>query len=270
MARWSAGSDKVKAQSAPELNRVQPLTDIERQVYEWQMWVAGFGEEGQRRLKGASVLISRCGGVGGAVALELAAAGIGRLVLAHAGNLKPSDLNRQILMTQDWLGKPRVECAAARLRDLNPRVEIVALPENVSAANAGRLVGDADVVVDCAPRFEERFALNSAAVRQRKPMIECAVYALEAQLTTILPGQSACLRCFCPEPPATWTRRFPVFGAVAAAVGSLAAMEVIKVIAGFGQPLVGRMLTLDLRDMSFHMLRIRRDPDCAECRHLNS
>jgi len=246
------------------------LTEEELAIYDWQFPVAGFGQAGQQKLKGATALISRVGGVGGAVALELAAAGIGHLVLAHAGNLKPSDLNRQILMTHDWLGKPRVECAAARLRELNPRVEIAALPENVSAANAERLVGEADVVVDCAPRFEERFALNSAAVRQRKPMIECAVYALEAQLTTFLPGQSPCLRCLCPEAPATWTRRFPIFGAVAAAVGSLAAMEVIKVIAGLGQPLVGRMLTLDLRDMNFRMFRIRRDPACTECRHLNS
>ena len=246
------------------------LTAEELATYEWQFPVAGFGQAGQQKLKGATALISRVGGVGGAVALELAAAGIGRLILAHAGNLKPSDLNRQILMTQDWLGKPRVECAAARLRGLNPRVEIVTLPENVSAANAERLVGEADLVVDCAPRFEERFALNSAAVRQRKPMIECAVFALEAQLTTILPGQSPCLRCLCPEAPATWTRRFPIFGAVAATVGCLAAMEVIKVIAGFGQPLVGRMLTLDLRDMSFRIFQIRRDPACTECRHLSS
>ena len=128
-------SDNLNEQAAADSNRAQPLTEVERQVYEWQMWVAGFGEEGQRRLKGASVLISRCGGVGGAVALELAAAGVGRLILAHAGNLKPSDLNRQILMTHDWLGRPRVECAAQRLRALNPRLEVGPVGENVSEAN---------------------------------------------------------------------------------------------------------------------------------------
>src|SRR5213075_1885855 len=103
------------------------LNDFEKAAYEWQMWVPDFGEEGQKKLKSASVLISRCGGVGGAVAYELAAAGIGRLVLAHAGSLKPSDLNRQILMTEEWIGKPRVECAACRLRDLNSRLELMAL-----------------------------------------------------------------------------------------------------------------------------------------------
>ena len=92
------------------------LTDEEKAVYEWQIWVPEFGDEGQEKLKGASVLISRVGGLGSVVAYELAAAGVGRLVLAHGGNVKPSDLNRQLLMTHDWLGKPRVESAARRLR----------------------------------------------------------------------------------------------------------------------------------------------------------
>jgi molybdopterin/thiamine biosynthesis adenylyltransferase len=254
------------------MSRPQPeqrrLSAEDLATYEWQLPVAGFGEAGQARLKDATVLVSRVGGVGGSVALQLAAAGLGRLVLAHAGNLKRSDLNRQTLMTQDWLGKPRVECAAERLRALNPRLEIVAVPENPSTANAARLVGAADVVVDCAPLFEERFALNHAAVRLRRPMIECAVLALEAQVTTLLPGHTPCLRCLCPEAPASWRRQFPVFGAVAGAVGSLAAMETIKLLAGFGQTLAGRVLTMDLRTMSFRTLRVRRDPDCPDCRGL--
>lgn len=241
------------------------LTDLEKAVYEWQMWVPGFGEEGQRNLKGASVLISRCGGVGGAVAWELAAAGIGRLVLAHAGNLKPSDLNRQTLMTQDWLGKPRVECAARRLRELNPRLEILAVAENVVESNVARLVAQVDLVVDCAPLFEERYLMNREALRQRKPMVECAMYELEAQLTTILPGQTPCLACIYPQAPPQWKRQFPVFGAVAGMIGCLGAMEAIKVLAGLGEPLLGRMLACDLRQMSFRILRVRRDPECPVC-----
>ena len=97
-----------------------PLEDVDRATYEWQMWVEDFGEAGQQRLKNASVLVSRCGGLGSPVAYELAAAGIGRLIIAHAGNVKPSDLNRQLLMTHDWLGKPRVESASRRLREHNP------------------------------------------------------------------------------------------------------------------------------------------------------
>ncbi|HEY5915166.1 MAG TPA: HesA/MoeB/ThiF family protein [Verrucomicrobiae bacterium] len=243
----------------------QSLTDLERQVYEWQMWVDGFGEEGQRRLKGASVLISRCGGVGGALALELAAAGVGRIILAHGGNLKPSDLNRQILMTQDWLGRPRVECAAQRLRALNPRLEVVAVPENISETNVARLVEQADVVADCAPLFEERLLMNREANRQRKPMVESAVYELEAQITSIVPGQTPCLACACPEPPADWRRQFPVFGAVAGVVGCLGAMEVIKLLTGLGRPLLARLLACDLRTMSFRTVKTARRVDCEVC-----
>src|SRR3954466_15436336 len=138
----------------------EPLTAEERATYEWQMCVPGLGEEGQGKLKAASVLITRVGGLGGVVAYELAAAGVGRLVLAHAGTVKPGDLNRQILMTHAALGTSRVECAARRLRELNPRLEVVAVPENASADNTGRLVATADLVVCCAPLFEERLALN--------------------------------------------------------------------------------------------------------------
>lgn len=255
----------VNKQTAVESRPAISLTDIERQVYEWQMWVTGFGEEGQRRLKGASVLVSRVGGVGGVVALELAAAGVGKIILAHAGNLKPSDLNRQILMTHDWLGHPRVECAAQRLRALNPRLDVVAVPENVSEANVVRLVEQADLVADCAPLFEERYLMNREAVRQGKPMVECAIYELEAHITTIVPGQTPCLACLYPEPPPDWRREFPVFGAVSGVVGCLGAMEGIKLLAGLGQPLLGRLLTCDLRTMSFRTVRTARRQDCGVC-----
>src|SRR5271166_2833859 len=124
----------------------KPLTDAERALYEWQLWVPGFGEAGQQRLKGASVLVSRCGGVGGCVAYQLAAAGVGRLVVAHAGNLRLNDLNRQLLMTTDAVGSPRAELAARRLRELNPTIEIEAVAENVGPANVERLVGGVDLV----------------------------------------------------------------------------------------------------------------------------
>lgn len=241
------------------------LTPEERAVYEWQLDVPGFGEAGQRRLKGASVLISRCGGLGSVVAYELAAAGVGRLIVAHAGNVKPSDLNRQLLMTHSQLGKSRVESAERRLRELNPRLEILAVPENASEDNADRLVAEADLVVDCAPLFEERFALNRAAVAQRKPLVECAMYELEATLTTIVPGHTPCLSCYVPQPPPAWRRRFPVFGAVSGSVGCLGAMEAIKVLANFGEPLLGRLLRYDLRDLSFQVTTLRRDPDCRIC-----
>jgi molybdopterin/thiamine biosynthesis adenylyltransferase len=215
-------------------------------------------------------MVSRVGGVGSVVAYELAAAGVGKLVLAHGGNVKPSDLNRQLLMTHDWIGRPRIESIRRRLLDLNPRLEIVAVGENVSESNARELVQQCDVVVDCAPLFPERFAMNRQAVLQRKAMVECAMYELEAQITTIVPGRTPCLQCLFPEAPPTWTRQFPVFGAVSGTVACLAAMEAIKVIAGIGTVLAGRLLRMELRDMSFHTLKVSRNASCPVCGNIPS
>jgi molybdopterin-synthase adenylyltransferase len=243
----------------------RPLTDAEKARYEWQLWTPGFGEEGQRRLKGASVLVSRCGGVGGAVAYELAAAGVGRLVLAHAGNVRPNDLNRQLLMTEQAVGRPRMEIAPQRLRELNPHVEVEAVAENVTEDNVARLVGRVDLVAACAPLFRERLLLNREAVRQNRPLVDCAMYDLEAQLTVVRPGRTPCLACLYPEEPPGWRREFPVFGAMAGAVGCLGALEAIKVLAGLGEPLSGKMLLCDLRDMTFRQAVLKRRPDCPVC-----
>jgi molybdopterin/thiamine biosynthesis adenylyltransferase len=234
----------------------KPLDDEERATYEWQIWTADFGEEGQEKLKGASVLVSRVGGLGSVVAYELAAAGIGRLVLAHGGNVKHSDLNRQLLMTHEGLGKSRIESASRRLRELNPRLEVEAVPENVNEDNAARLVAEVDVVVDCAPLFAERFLMNREAERQGKPLVECAMYELEGQVTTFLPGETSYLESLYPETPPAWKREFPVFGAVSGTVGCIGAMEAIKVIAGIGEPLAGEMLVFDLREMKFRKLKL--------------
>ena len=246
-------------------NQPKKLIPEELDTYEWQMWVPDFGQMGQEKLKNASVMISRCGGLGSVVAYELAAAGIGRLVLAHAGNVNYSDLNRQLLMTYDWLGKPRIESAKRRLLELNPRLEIIAVNENVTSENVLQLVAEADLIVDCAPLFEERFAMNAEAVAQRKPIVECAIYDLEATITSITPGQTPCLACLTPEPPPAWTRQFPVFGAVSGTVGCMGAMEAIKIIAGFGKPLLGKMVRIDLRDMTFDTFNLARNPNCSVC-----
>ena len=244
----------------------KPLTAEERSVYEWQLGVAGFGEEGQKSLKSASVLVTRVGGVGGAAAMALAAAGVGRLVLAHQGNVRQNDLNRQTLMTADWVGKPRVESAQRRLRAFNPRVAVEIHDVNVGEDNVDALVASADLVVDAAPLFRERFLLNRAAVEQGKPMVDAAMYELEAQLTTFLPGQTPCLTCLYPGDPPGWRREFPVFGAVSTVIGSMAAMEAIKVLSGIGEPLLGRLLVADLRDMTFRTVRLQRNPQCLVCR----
>jgi len=169
---------------------MKELTDEERAIYEWQIWVEGLGESGQVKLKASTALVTRVGGLGGPLAQSLAAAGIGKLLLAHAGNTKPSDLNRQVLQTHAQLGKPRVESCRQRLLDLNPRLEVEAIAENVNEENAARLVEGADVVFDCAPLFEERLLLNRECVRQGKPLVDAAMFDLEGQLTTIIPGQT--------------------------------------------------------------------------------
>jgi molybdopterin/thiamine biosynthesis adenylyltransferase len=242
------------------------LADEDRALYEWQMWVRGFGEEGQRRLKNSAVLVTRIGGVGGNLAQQLAVAGVGRLVLAHAGNLRPDDLNRQTLMSQAGVGQSRAEQAARRLREFNAALEVEAVGENISAVNVERLVGRVDLIASCAPIFAERLLLNAAAVRQGKPLVDCAMYELEMQLTTVLPGKTPCLACLYPAEPPCWQRQFPVFGAVAGVIGCLGAMEAIKVLTGLGQPLASQMLVSDLLDMTFRKVQVVRNPQCTVCR----
>lgn len=246
------------------------LNEEEKATYEWQMTVPGFGEAGQEKLRNASVMVSRCGGLGSVVAYELAAAGIGKMVLAHGGNVKHSDLNRQLLMTHDWLGKPRIESVERRLKELNPRLEIVAYDQNVNEDNVVELTEQADVIVDSAPLFQERYLMNEQAVKQGKPLVECAMYELEAQITTMDPGKTACLTCLYPEFPDQWKREFPVFGAVSGTLGCIAAMEAIKVIADLGTPLHNQLLRFDLRHVSFLKTAIARRPDCRTCGALTS
>jgi molybdopterin/thiamine biosynthesis adenylyltransferase len=248
-----------------EDKKIPQLTEEERATFEWQFSIRDFGEDGQRKLKGATALVSRLGGLGGPLAYDLAAAGIGKLILAHGGNLKHSDLNRQILMTHDWLGKPRVESAERRLRELNPRLEVEAMPENITEENAAALVGKADIVFDCAPLFSERFLMNRECVRQRKPLVDCAMFSLEGQVTTIVPGETPCLACIYPEDPPEWKRQFPVFGAVAALAASIGALEGIKLLSGMGPSLLGRLLYYDTRAMAFQQIPIQRRPDCPVC-----
>jgi molybdopterin/thiamine biosynthesis adenylyltransferase len=241
------------------------LSDIERETYSWQLDLPGFGEDAQQKLKGATALVSRCGGLGGPVCQYLAAAGIGRLILAHAGNLKRSDLNRQILMTEAWLGKPRVRCAAERLQALNPRLEVVAIEANIDQSNAAELIGQADIVFDCAPLFSERLTMNAECVRQRKPMIEAGVFGMEGQVTTIVPGNSPCLACLFPEPPAVWQRRFPVLAPVPAIAAAIAAAEGLKLLAELGASLIGTLLYFDVSTMTFRHIELQRKPNCPVC-----
>lgn len=213
----------------------------------------------------STALVAGVGGLGGTVALYLAAAGIGRLILVHQGVLDLPDLNRQILMCPERLGESRVRCAQESLQRFNPAVEMEILDGRVHEANAFDLVGKADVVVSCRYNFEERDLLNRACVALDRPMVEAAMYGMEAYMTTILPGRTPCLRCLYPEFPDWDPMAFPVLGAVSGTLGCLAATEAIKVLADIGPPLLGRLLYFDLSDMIFRKFRVKRRPGCFVC-----
>src|SRR5262249_19025874 len=152
--------------------------------------------------------------------------------------------------------------AARRLRELNPTIEIEAIAENVTAANVERLVGGVDLVAVCAPTFAERLLMNAEAARLGKPVGDCAMDDMQAQVMSVGPGRTPCPACLYPEEPAQWKRQFPVFAAVAGVVGCLGAVEAIKLLAGLGEPLLGQMLLCDLGDMSFRKVALRRRPEC--------
>lgn len=245
------------------------LTPRDREKYRRQMMIPGFGEETQRRLKNSSALVTRAGGLGGPVALYLAMAGIGRLVVAHGGNVTWSNLNRQILMSHDWVGKPRADKIRESILSMNPDVDLTVIAEDPNDENVDEWVAGVDIVCDCPPTFEERFALNRAIVRHRKPMIEAAMNSMEAHLTVIVPGETPCLACLYPGFPDWWSgTEFPVLGAVSGALGCLAAIEAIKVLTGFGKPLKGEMLVFDTEVQEYRKLKIHRLPNCPVCGEL--
>ena len=242
------------------------LSEQDRAFYEWQMDVPGFGESGQEKLRNTTALVSRVGGLGGPLAFQLAAAGIGKLVLAHGGNLKPSDLNRQITMRHEHLGMERAASARATLQAFNPHVEIEAIPENINEANAADIISGVDIVFDAAPLFEERFLMNRECVRQGKPLIDCAMFNMEGQVIPIVPGQTACLQCLYPELPPHWKRRFPVIGAVSALVANIGALEGIKLISGLSPIHAGQIIYVATLNLDIRKIHTQRLSDCPVCR----
>ncbi len=241
------------------------LTPKELERYRRQIMLPGFGEEAQQKLKSATALVTGVGGLGGTAALYLAVAGIGKLILVRGGGLRLDDMNRQILMTDDWVGKPRVFKAKETLENINPDVEIEAVYEYITAENVDSLVKDSDIALDCAHNFIERDLLNAACVRWRTPMVEAAMNGMEAYVTTILPGETGCLSCIFPEKP-DWDRRaFGVLGAVSGTLACITALEGIKILTGFEKPLLSQLLTMNLARMDFAKYRTYHDPNCPVC-----
>jgi molybdopterin/thiamine biosynthesis adenylyltransferase len=242
------------------------LSEFERKLYERQIQLPGFGTAAQRQLKCASAMISRVGGLGGTVAMLLARAGIGKLVLAHDGVVEHENLNRMQLAFREHIGESRIGTFRNTLLRINPDIEIVAESDNVNSANVRTLVAQSDVIVDGAPLFTERYTMNEEAVRRKKPLIMAGMFGLESYVTTIIPGRTPCLSCLYPEPPEYWTlRAFPVIAPTSSLVASIAAMEAVKLITGYGEPLLNQMLYSDLSSNTFRRFSIERRADCSVC-----
>lgn len=248
----------------------EPLSENDKETWEWQLDVPGFGEEGQATLRNTTALISRAGGLGGPLAFSLAAAGFGKLIIAHGGTLRANDLNRQILMKHDGLGQPRVDSIQETLQRYNPAVEVETVDANITPENAEELVSSADIVFGCAPLFEERFLMNRFCVEQGKPYIDSAMYGLEGQVLNVLPGDTPCLACVYPEIPPHWKRRFPVIGAVSALTANIGVMEGIKVLTHLAPPTKNKMIYVNTKFMTLQKIAVSRREDCDTCGHLAS
>jgi molybdopterin/thiamine biosynthesis adenylyltransferase len=242
------------------------LSADERERYVRQIGPGVLSPAGQERLKQSTALVTRVGGMGGPAALMLAMAGVGRVIIAHSGSLESADLNRQVLGSERELGQPRAPHFADRLRSMNRFVDVQVIDHEPDDQEARTLAGRADVILSCAPTFEERLRLNAAAVAHHAPLIDAAQWGMTGTLMVIKPGHTACLRCVYPQTP-EFEEMFPVVGAISAAIGSLAALEAIKVLSGCGQPLWGRMLSYDGFHGQVRQVELRRDLKCRCCGH---
>ena len=235
------------------------------EYYTWQENIPGFGREAQEKWRDSTALVARVGGLGGPLAFSLAAAGVGRIILAHGGELRADDLNRQILMTHEGLGTLRHEQAAETLQRFNRDLRIESVGENISEENVSDLVGEADIVFSCAPLFEERLLMNREAMRQGKYFVDGAMCSMEGHVLAVDPGISTCLACLVKEPPAYWKRRFPVIGAVSAMVAQVAVLEGLKLLTRFAEPALDRLIYVDTLAMRMKKVRVLRDPSCPHC-----
>jgi len=243
---------------------VSELTAEERQRYARQIGPGVLTPEGQLRLKQSAALITRAGGMGGPAALALVMAGVGRVVIAHGGTLISPDLNRQVLGTEDLLGQPRAPHFAAYLRSMNRHVTVEAIDHEPNDDEARDLADRVNVILACAPTFTERLRLNRAAVEAGVPLIDAAQWGMTGTLVAVDPGRTACLRCLYPQQP-EFEELFPVVGAISAAIGSLAALEAIKILSRTGTPLFGQMWIIDGHLGRTQMIALRRDPECPCC-----
>jgi molybdopterin/thiamine biosynthesis adenylyltransferase len=241
------------------------FTDVEIERYARHLVLRELGGPGQQKLKGASALIVGAGGLGSPAALYLAAAGVGTLILADPDVVDRSNLQRQILYAEEDVGRPKAEAAADRLAALNPHIFVAGYNGAFDASTADELCEGVDMVLDGTDDFGVRFEVNAACVRHGKPLISGAIGRWTGQVGVF--GRQPCYRCLVPEvpPDAETCVAVGVVGALAGVIGSMMALEAIKLITGAGEALAGRLMIYDALSAETRTVKVGADPDCPVC-----
>ena len=252
-----------------EVDVPKGLTKEQRERYSRHILVPEIGLEGQTKLLEAKVLLLGAGGLGSPTALYLAAAGVGTLGIVDDDEVDLSNLQRQVIHTTDGIGTPKVDSAERAIAAINPDVKVVKYPTRLDASNVMEIIEDYDIVVDGADNFPTRYLLNDASVRLRKPVVSASILGFDGQISTFVPYEGPCYRCLYSTPPpaelAPSCSANGVLGVMAGTMGTLQANEVLKLVIGIGEPLVGRLLLYEALGTRFTELKVRRDPECPIC-----
>jgi len=239
------------------------FTPSERERYDRQIMIKEIGQKGQERLKRSRVVIAGAGGLGSPIALYLTAAGIGMIRVIDHDQVELSNLNRQILHWEEDIGRKKVDTARTKLRTLNSAVEIEAIDETITEANVSQLVDSCDAIVDAMDNLPTRYILNRCAIEKNIPFFHGAVNGFEGRAMTIIPRETACLRCMYRGPVPK--EKFPVIGVAPAVIGSIQATEVIKYLIGIGKLLTNRLLIYDGLKVAFNEFTVNKNPNCDHC-----
>ena len=245
------------------------LNADERARYARQLILPKFGEEGQRRLAAAGVLVVGAGGLGSPVLLYLVAAGVGRIGIVEFDSIDVSNLHRQVLYGTSAIGASKLEESRERLHDLNPHVTLETHAARLSRDNALEIIGAYDLVIDGTDNFATRYLINDACVLLGKPNVYGSVHRFEGQVAVFDAARGPCYRCLYPDPPppdlVPSCAEGGVLGVLPGVIGTLQATEAIKLIAGIGEPLIGRLLLYDALASTFRTLRVQKDANCPIC-----
>ena len=245
------------------------LTESERERYARHLSLPNFGEEKQQKLKDSSALVIGAGGLGSPVSMYLAAAGVGRIGLVDFDRVDFTNLHRQLLYGMSDVDRPKIEAAADRLRDINSLAEIETYETALNSENAMDILGDYDVVIDGTDNFPTRYLVNDACVFLDKPNVYGSIFRFDGQASVFFAREGPCYRCLYPEPPppnlVPSCAEGGVLGVLPGVVGMIQATEAIKLLAGIGETLIGRLLMFDALAMSFRTLKLKKDENCAVC-----